>query len=236
MSLLPFIAQQSAPGNAISLFRLDASSVGGGVLYFVQSAESDRGLTFQGNTYTPVDVAFTDFETTGQAQLPTPHLKLSNTNQVFQGIVNTVGDMQGCEVIRIRTFAQFLDDGDSADGTAFYGPDTFVIERKISENPVYIEWELSAAIDQAGKMLPGRVVVRDSCMWRYRIWNAETRRFDYTRAQCPYAGGAFFDYLDQPTTARNDQCSRRLSGCKLRFGEDAPLPYGGFPGAARVQG
>ena len=31
-----------------------------------------------------------------------------------------------------------------------------------------------------------------------------------------------------------DQCSRTMTGCKLRFGPFAELPFGGFPGIARV--
>lgn len=235
---LPNALQLSNPGPALALFRLDATRVGGGVLFFVQSAETDTGLTFQGTYYTPVDVEFSDFETNGQGSLPQPHLKLSNTNQVFQSIINAVGDLQGCEVQRIRTFAQFLDNGASPDPGAFYGPDTFLIERKVSENSTYIEWELSAAIDQAGTMLPRRVVVRDTCMWRYRIFDSKTGQFDYSKVQCPYTGGAFFDEFDKGTTADKDLCSRSISGCRLRFGTDAstPLPFGGFPGAARVKG
>lgn len=230
-------SQSSSPGAPIALFRLDATSVGGGILYFCQSARATTGVTFQGQYYTPVDVEFSGFELTGNSALPTPHVKLSNTNGVFQGIVNQVGDMQGCEVQRIRTFEQFLDDGGSPDPSAFYGPDTFLIERKVSENPVYIEWELSASIDQAGRRLPGRTVVRDTCMWRYRRYDPVTGDFNYARAQCPYTGNAFWDDLDNPTNdPSKDQCARLVSSCKNRFGATADLPFGSFPGVARAQG
>jgi lambda family phage minor tail protein L len=29
-----------------------------------------------------------------------------------------------------------------------------------------------------------------------------------------------------------DVCGKRLTSCKLRFGQNNPLPYGGFPAAA----
>jgi phage-related protein len=32
-----------------------------------------------------------------------------------------------------------------------------------------------------------------------------------------------------------DQCGKRLDSCKLRFGEGAVLPYGGFPAAGLVR-
>jgi lambda family phage minor tail protein L len=153
---------------------------------------------------------------------------------VFQNIVNQYGDLIGCEVSRVRTFQQFLDGQLEADPTAYFGPDTFKVERKTDENPVYIEWELSASIDQQGVKLPRRQVLRDTCSLMYRVWNASTNSFDYTHATCPYTGSAYFDVHDNATTAAQDTCSLRLSSCKLRF-QPAPLPYGGFPGVARVQ-
>ena len=32
-----------------------------------------------------------------------------------------------------------------------------------------------------------------------------------------------------------DRCGKRLSSCKLRFGEDAPLPFGSFPSAGLIK-
>ncbi len=219
------------------LFRLDTTSIGGDVKYFTQGAYTTTGVTFGGVYYTPVDVEFSGFETTGVGGLPTPKMKLANTNGVFQAMVNTYGDLVGCVIQRVRTFRQFLDGEPEADPTAYYGPETFRVDRKSSENPIFIEWELAAHFDQEGKMLPGRVVVRDTCLWRYRYFNPTTSQFDYSKAQCPYAGGAFFDQLGIPTgDPSQDKCGRRLTDCKARFGADAVLPFGGFPGVARVRG
>jgi lambda family phage minor tail protein L len=49
---------------------------------------------------------------------------------------------------------------------------------------------------------------------------------------CGYAGGAVAKVDDTATTdLAQDDCSRRVSGCKLRFGATAELPIGIFPGA-----
>lgn len=219
-------------GQKVTLFRLDVSSLGGAVYYFCQAAINNTGVTFGGVYYTPVDVDFSGFETTGVGGLPTPRMKLANTNGVFQTLVNTYGDLIGCQIQRIRTFSRFLDGQAEADSTAFYGPDTFRIERKTSENPTFIEWELSASFDQEGKMLPGRTIVRDTCLWRYRIWTGAA--FDYSKAQCPYAGTNYFNAIGGvETNPANDKCGRKLSDCKLRFGAAGVLPFGGFPGTAR---
>jgi lambda family phage minor tail protein L len=142
----------------------------------------------------------------------------------------------GCTLYRVRTYARFLDNGSEPDPTAFFGPDIFRVERKAVDNPVIIEFELSASIDQEGKKLPGRQVIRDTCLWRYRIWNATTGEFDYAKAQCPYTGTSYFDASDRPVdNASEDVPSRRLRCCELRFGKKNPLPFGGFPGVARVR-
>jgi lambda family phage minor tail protein L len=228
------VVQTPVPGEAVFMFRLDATSVGGSIIFFCQGRFGSTGVTFGGQYYTPADIEFSDFETTSAGSLPTPKMKLSNTNGVFQSMINTYGDMTGCIIQRIRTFRRFLDGQEDADPTAYYGPDTFKVERKSAENPVYIEWELSAAIDQEGKLLPGRQVIRDTCLWRYRRWNSATNAFDYSKAQCSHTGNSF-DLNNNPTTSDKDICNRHISGCKVRFGANNPLYFGGFPGAARIR-
>jgi lambda family phage minor tail protein L len=236
MSEIRSVAQTPNPSAKVTLFRLDATKIGGDVKYFCQSAYETTGVTFGGVYYTPVDVQFSGFETSGTGALPTPRIKLSNTNGVFQAMVNTYGDLVGCIIQRVRTFRQFLDGQEDADPTAYYGPETYRVERKVSENPVFIEWELAASFDQEGKMLPGRVIVRDTCLWRYRTWNSVTSAFDYTRVQCPYAGDDYFnERTEVVVNPADDRCGRRLSDCKARFGEDGVLPFGGFPGVSRVR-
>ncbi len=228
-------AQSLTPGEYVSLFRLDATSVGGGIFYFVQGRIDGGAVKFDGIEYQPCDVEFEGFEVNGQGALPTPTIRIANSDGLIQSAINTFGDLLGCEIRRVRTFRQHLDDGDDPDPSAIFGPDVFKVDRKSAENNVYVEWELSAAIDQEGKMIPGRQVIRNTCLSRYRAFNKNTGTFDYTRAICPYAGSAYFDKQDLPTTADKDQPSRTINCCKIRFGENNPLPFGGFPGVGRVR-
>lgn len=226
--------QSPAPGEYVAMFSLDTTSLGGPVMNFCQAAVNQSGVTYRGVYYVPVDIDATGFEYNGSGGLPTPKIKLANTNQVFQQIVNTYGDLVGCPVSRIRTFAQFLDDGLQPDTGAFIGPDLFQVERKSTENAIFIEWELSASLDVQGVMLPKRMVIRDTCTWRYRSWNAVTQSFDYSKAQCPYTGATMYDNTDKIVTdPTKDGCGRTIGSCKLHFGANAALPYGGFPGVAR---
>ena len=228
------VVHSSQAGASVSLFMFDASNLGGPTYYFCQAGDNTEPVRFGGQLYEPADVAFTDMSTNGTGTLPTPHLKIANVDGVFQTVINTYGDPLGAVLKRVRTFRRFLDDGSSPDPTAYFGPDTFRVERKVSENPIFVEFELSAAIDQEGKYLPGRQVIASTCMWRYRIWDPSINDYDYTGVKCPYTGTLAFDANNNPTSPDKDRPSRSLTCCKLRFGANNPLPFGGFPGAGRI--
>lgn len=234
MSQINQESQKLEPSAIVSLFSLDARKFGGPVLYFTMSSMMNGPVSFGGIQYVPVDFDFEGLETSGVGALPQPKIRLSNGTSTVQAIVASYGDLNGAEVTRIRTYARFLDGQPEADSSAFYGPDRYNVERKSSDAPTFVEWDLSAAIDQEGKMIPGRVIIASTCMWRYRAWNTLTNSFDYSKAQCPYTGAQAYDINDLPVPASQDRPSRRISCCKKRFGAGSPLPFGGFPGAARL--
>jgi lambda family phage minor tail protein L len=104
-----------------------------------------------------------------------------------------------------------------------YPVETWIITRKANETPAAIEFELGSPLDLQGVKLPRRQVVAGTCLWAYRS------------GECGYGGGPVADYADNPTSdPSKDQCSRTMRGCKKRFGENGELPFGGFPGIARV--
>lgn len=228
-------AQTLDPGALVALFRLDTGPVGGPIMFFCQARHNSGPVVFGGVQYVAVDVEFEGMTTSAVGTLPTPRMAMSNSNQVVQNLINTYGDLLGCELRRVRTFKRFLDGQPQADPGAFWGPDVFRIERKTDENPIFVQWELSAAIDQEGRMLPGRQALRDTCQWRYRRWNGSAFVYHNGSNACPYTGGAMFDDLGQPTNdPAKDKCGQRRSDCKSRY-ETAPMPFGGFPGLARVR-
>ncbi|SDR00343.1 phage minor tail protein L [Pseudomonas moorei] len=111
----------------------------------------------------------------------------------------------------------------TANPTEEYPVETWIITRKASETPAAIEFELGSPLDLQGVKLPRRQVIAGTCLWAYRS------------GECGYAGGPVADYANRPTSdPALDQCSRSVTGCKLRFGEFGELPFGGFPGIARV--
>lgn len=239
-------AQAASPSPHVTLYDLDTGLYGGGLYHFTQSTGATAPLRWRGNPYLPWDIEAEGWEWNGRGALPTPRIRLSNVpNGSAPGLslaamVNTYGDLIGCRVTRWRTFARFLDDGAAPDPAAHFPPDIYLIERKTQQSATVLEFELSSALDQQGRQLPGRQVIRDSCTHTYRRWNSLTQSFDYSKATCPFAetgAGSTFDRLGNPVgNPAQDVCGKRLSDCRLRFGRYGFLFTRAFPGAGRVRG
>jgi lambda family phage minor tail protein L len=183
-------------------------------------------LSFGGNIYPYIAVEATGFEWSGKGPLPTPRIRVGNANRVLQGYAVDYKDLVGAKVTRTRTFARYLDLEPYADATQTFPLDVYFVERKVTQTKLFIEWELASAMDQEGKMLPGRQVLRQ-CRYRYRRWDGAA--FDYAKATCPYVGVPTFNARGQVVASAQDVCGKKLSDCILRFG-NVDLPFGGFPG------
>lgn len=151
------------------------------------------------------------------------------TNAELQTITSggTVADMPAFELdtsggsLAVYTLGQY---NPSADPNAHLPDEIYYIAQKTQENHAIVEFELGSPIDLQGVTIPRRQIVANLCLWRYR------------GDGCGYAGGPVADENDIPTSVlANDKCSKRLSGCKLRFGDNNELPYGGFPAAGLVK-
>lgn len=230
-------AQQATSLDAVvTLWTLDATAQGAGTLRWTSGTVDDAAVEFDGNTYSPTPVEADGFEWTGNGPLPTPTLRIANVNLVIAGLLQQYDDLVGATVTRTRTLKRFLDGEDDADPTAFWPIDVYRIERKSAQNKVFVEWELAAAMDQEGRKVPGRQVTR-LCSHRYRVWDTSTEDFNYDNATCPYNDSGIFDRLGVPVASgADDVCNKQLTtGCKVRFGDSAILPFRGFPGVGRAR-
>ena len=224
--------QKLAPSAVIELYQLDAAAFGGDIIYFHAGTNGLlQRVTWQGQAYEPFPVQITGFEYSGAGQLPRPTLRVANVTGVITALVLAYGDMLGAKVTRKRTMLKFLDEvnfpdgtNPTADATAEFDDDVYFIDRKASENRDVVEFELAAAIDLQGVMLPRRQIVQNVCPWKYR------------GAECGYTGTVYLNANDvSVATLAQDVCGKRLTSCKLRFGQFAELPYGGFPAAGLVR-
>jgi lambda family phage minor tail protein L len=232
-ALRPAAAGQAlAQEEEVFLYEIDMSIHGLGIHCFTPHSLPD-GVRFNRQLYDLVPIDASGFDRDGSGGLPKPKLQISNIARTLVEYLMLHDDLIGSMVTRKRTLRRYLDDGIEPDPTAIFQPiDIFVINRKSRQDAVAVEFELSPAIDQDGRQLPSRRMIRDTCMWRYRRWDGT--KFDYTRVECPYTGTKYFDEGGRPVaTATQDLCGKRLKDCRLRFGTNADLPYGGFPGAGK---
>lgn len=228
--------QKSSLGEEVVLVHLDLTKYGQGHLYWVLGDEDAlaEAVTFGGQVYTPFPFTLDGFEQSTEGVLPRPTFAVTNVSGILTSLVIGNKNLIGCTLTRIRTFSKFLDDGETPDSNAHFPVDVYELNRKVRGNEAVFIWELVAATDAAGSFMPGRIAQKDGCDLIYRVWNGST--FVYTDATCPYNGSAYFDEFDAPTgSAAVDQCSQRLSGCRARFGANAELPFGGFPGMSKYR-
>lgn len=177
-------------------------------------------VVYQGQTYTAIPLEAQGFESGGSQQLARPTISIANVGLAITGLVNTYGDLVGASFSRIRTLTCYLDGGTTPDPNAYFGPDIYVIEQRSREDKLLTQWQLAAPFDLEGMTLPSRKLLREQCQWVYR-----------SAVGCGYTGTAYFNENDQTVaSAAQDVCGKRLTSCKLRFGNSSRLPFGGFPG------
>lgn len=223
--------QLLSPTSLIELFSLDLGKYGGGALYFhAGTNQLNSDVVWQGQAYTRFPIEASGFDKRSNGTLPRPVLRAANVGGVLAAQARLYGDFLGCKLTRKRTFLRYLDAvnfpggvNPTADVNQHFPDDIFFVDRKATENATSIEWELAAAMDVQGVLLPRRQIIQNCCAWVYRS------------AECSYTGGAVADENGAPTSVlANDKCGKRLSDCTLRFPKPASLPFGGFPGVGLI--
>lgn len=236
MDLIATDAQKLEKEPKVILFEIDVRSTGqDAVLRFSPVVDGQEAwpIQFGGNVYQRLSISAQGFEWNGTGTAPRPTLTLFAKDLTFLSLVVNTNDLVGCPVRRIRTYRKYLDDGVSANPSAHYPIDNFRIERKSKQLRKEITFELSSPLDQQGKKIPARQVLRDTCSHRFRYW--ANGQWNYDGVTCPYAGAAMYDQKGEPTTdPLKARCGKKLSDCTTHFGEDAVLPMFAFPGVGRI--
>ena len=191
-----------------------------------------RNIIFNGVTYEPVSIDSEGLEQRGDGKASSPTLSLANNINGVQGAVSAYclnfNDFAGAKVTVITTLAKYLDAENFSNGNTQasneYKKQVWYIEQKTSENALQVSFELSNPIDFEGQRIPCREI-NNYCQWAVNG--------GYRGESCGYIGSDMFTDEDKPTTdPSKDKCSGRLQGCRLRFGNNKPLPFGGFPSSS----
>lgn len=238
MSVKPDI-QRLAVGDIVEMFILDASllsnsdGVAGSIHRFCSSIDNETAVVWQTYTYQPYPIEAEGFDRNSQGQLPQPKLRIADVSGMLGSIINEYDDLLGAVVTRIRTLRKFLDGEVTADPTAEFPQEVYRVERKSIQTKRSIELILSSPFDLHGLKLPARVVLKQTCLHRYRAWDGSA--FDYTKATCPYTGTSYWDRLGATCIEPLDECGKRLTDCLKRFPKPAILPTWAFPGVFNVR-
>lgn len=235
--------QKSDLGKYVVMYEVDCTPIGGSVLRFIPTIDADgTTVLFNGKEYFPMNIKADGFEYQSSGTMARPTLSVGNvmplSSAITAGVVS-LNDLLGAVVTRRRTLEKYLDGRAEATppNSPEFSPDVYVVERKVSQEKHSITFELSAFNDFEGKMIPGRLVLRDSCTHKYRIYDPANASdpFNYANVTCPYVAQRYYNANGVLITyAQEDNCGRKLSDCKLRFPNDT-LPTRAFPGIGRVR-
>ena len=215
------------PSAIIELFQLELTENINGVdatfYYHAGTNSLTADVQFGGITYAAYPIEVDGFEVTTKGSIPRPTMKIANANSAISALLVLYNPLKA-KVTRIRTCKKFLDavnfsgGNPTADPTAKFDNDVWYIDRVANENVSSVEFELASKLDLTNLSLPRRQVL-EHCPWQYR------------GSECGYKGTKYFDLQDNSTSEANDICAKRLTSCQKRFGVNARLPFGGFPGA-----
>lgn len=231
--------QKLVPGALVTLYEIDCTAIGGLVERYHNHTSGP--ITWQGNVYMPWAIEANNFERTGDGQQSNPTVTVSNIgvdgsgNQIT-GVVTALclalSDLRGATFRRRRTFDTYLDGAPGADPNQFLPTEEWIISQKRTENPESVTFVLSSPLEFDGVKLPSRQIIAGLCGWLTMSYPEGGYRGSY----CGYSGGNMFDRDGNPVSdPALDKCGGRVSDCKLRFGANNALRYGGFPNADRTK-
>ena len=224
-----------APSAIIELFevRLDNNLHGStNITRFHNGCNANLtgGILWATHTYHSLAIQAEGFEQTSSGSLPRPTLTVANTDGIITALLTDVNavtphnDLTGAEVRRIRTLKRFLDGESTADMYAQWPIEIWYIDRKATENRDVVSFELASKFDLAGQFIPKRQLIANVCQWAYRS------------SECSYTGSNYWDADNNPTgSIATDRCGKSITSCKLRFGNNAELPFGSFPSAGKIR-
>jgi len=243
--------QKLEPGNEIRLIEVDGREFGmEDVLRFhahnIAHTESEilaaggdesklqaKSIFWQDLEYKawPYEIEGIESSTSGGESQPT--LRVANIDGSITQLCLYFDDLLKAKVTIHDTLAQYLDAGNFPDGNATADPlqekrQSFFIDAKSDETDEVIEFTLASPMALQGLMIPTRQL-HSICTWCMRN---QYRSGD----GCDYAGTNYFDKNNNPVDDPSlDECSGTINGCKLRFGANNELPFGGFPGSSLIR-
>jgi lambda family phage minor tail protein L len=243
--------QKLEPGNEVRLFSVDGTAFGTGEVlrfhsYNVPHTEAEivtaggdesklpaKSIWWQGQEYKAWPCQIDGVEASTSGSSAQPKLSVANLDGSVTALCLAYDDLLQAKVTIHDTLAQYLDARNFAGGNPAADAtqeklQVWYIDAKTSETNEVVEFALSSPMDLQGLMIPTRQL-HSLCTWcirnKYRTGDG-----------CDYAGARYFDKNNNPVSDPSlDECNGTLSACKLRFGENNELSFGGFPGTSLIR-
>lgn len=243
--------QKLEPGNEVRLFSVDGTAFGTGEVlrfhsYNVPHTEAEivtaggdesklpaKSIWWQGQEYKAWPCQIDGVEASTSGSSAQPKLSVANLDGSVTALCLAYDDLLQAKVTIHDTLAHYLDARNFAGGNPAADAtqeklQVWYIDAKTSETNEVVEFALSSPMDLQGLMIPTRQL-HSLCTWCIR---SKYRTGD----GCDYAGSRYFDKNNNPVSDPSlDECNGTLSACKLRFGENNELSFGGFPGTSLIR-
>lgn len=235
--------QRLYPGSIITLIEVDATKFGGQI-YRMHSENvrytpeelleaqktgvlPPKEIIFRGNAYGARPFGISGIGFTGNGKAEKPKLTLSNLDSRISAMIRSYNGMMQAKVTIWITAAELMDEAGNVEDGA-YRKLVYYVERPSMVNKSIAEFELTSPYDMDGIMIPARVT-QSVCYWAQRNWYRSGKG-------CGYNGNRMFDKDNKPVSDPSlDRCAGTVTACKLRFGENNPLDFGGAAVASLVR-
>ncbi|UEM18978.1 hypothetical protein JL100_017995 [Skermanella mucosa] len=146
-------------GARIELLEVDISSVveGAPTYRFTPNVTSTGDIVrYNGFVWAATALRTSGMLYDGTGGLPRPTLELADVNGILMMEAMKYQDLVGCTVKRWITCEQYLDPNPNA----AWGPEIFVVNKKIAADGTRIVLELASIVDQRNMVIPKRRMFR----------------------------------------------------------------------------
>ena len=227
--------QSLYPGEIITLIDIDGTKFGANKYCFhseniaytpeelMQARETGilppKDIIFRGDVYgaRPFGLSGIGFTSNGKAEKP--QLSLSNLDGRVAALIRSYNGMMQAKVTIWITQADLLGENGAVEDGA-YRKMVYYIERPNFVNRDVARFDLTSPYDMDGIMIPSRLT-QSVCYWAQRGWYRSGKG-------CGYNGSAMFDKDNNPVSdPSQDFCAGTVTACKLRFGPENELDFGG---------
>jgi lambda family phage minor tail protein L len=149
-----------------------------GYFRFHGSKNFNKDLIFKDVVYIYIPSELSSLEYSSEGKQSRPILSISNVNNFIGNFIKDRNDLLGCRFFRKKILAKDLDDVNfggtdkntlgSASFSSFISSDTYIIQKKNTEQKDKVDFLLANVLDMDGLVVPARKIFNDTCQWQYR--------------------------------------------------------------------